>query len=121
MLAVAPQPAPQVVGPQLPVTLRAVPSPPTETAVSQPPRIRFPSYDATNQIAATPSGPVQPAAFVAQQSMPQTLPVTELSSMGTVPGLGPSTMPTLSVASQPQSSAATVVSPDGFRARGTIR
>lgn len=122
-LAVAAQPLLQAVGPQLPVTLRAVPSPMTESVVSQPPRIRFPSYDATNQIVAAPGGPVQPAAFAAQQSMqsiPQTLPVTQLSSTGTVPGLGPAMMPTLSVASQPQSSAATVVSPDGFRARGSL-
>jgi hypothetical protein len=121
MLAVvSAQAAPQIAGPQMPVTLRAVPSPTTEAAISQPPRIRFPSYSSTNQIVTTPGGPVQPAVFAAQQSMPQTIPITELSSTGTVPGLGPATMPSMSVASQPQTPAATVVSPDGFRARGSL-
>ncbi|HEY4235351.1 MAG TPA: hypothetical protein VGM76_18105 [Lacipirellulaceae bacterium] len=131
--AVPPQLAPQVAGPQIPVTLRAVPSPAADIAFSQPPRIRFPSYDATAQTAVVANGnSVQPAAFVApptgiaQQSMPQpvvpqTLSVTELPSSGVVPGLGPTIMPTLSVAAQPPSLSSSVVSPDGFRPRSTMR
>ena len=129
--ATAPQ-LPSVAGPTIPVTLRAVPSPAADTAFSQPPRIRFPSYDAGPQVATAANGnPVQQATFVApggagfaqqpatQPGLPQTLPITELPTSGAVPGLGPAVMPSLSVAAQPQSPG--VVSPDGFRARGTMR
>jgi hypothetical protein len=126
----APQPPP-VAGPTIQVTLRAVSSPAADTAFSQPPRIRFPSYDAGPQVAlATNGNPVQQATFVApgtgfaqqpapQPGLPQTLPITEIPTSGAVPGLGPATMPSLSVATQPQPPG--VISPDGFRARGTMR
>jgi hypothetical protein len=126
----APQ-LPPVAGPTIPVTLRAVPSPAADTVFSQPPRIRFPSYDAGPQVALAANGnPVQQAAFVApgtgfaqqpapQPGLPQTLPITEIQTSGAVPGLGPTAMPSLSVATQPQSPS--VLSPDGFRARGTMR
>jgi hypothetical protein len=120
-------------GPQVPVTLRAVSSPLTnEVAVSQPPRIRFPSYDAPTLPPNVGNvGPVQPASFVApttgfaqqpvpQPGVPQTLPVTELQPASAVPGLGPTTMPTLTVAAQPADPAASTISPDGFHARGSM-
>jgi hypothetical protein len=120
--------------PQVPVTLRAVASPPTsEVAVSQPPRIRFPSYDAPKLPPNVGNvGAVQPTSFVApptgfaqqpmaQPSLPQTLPVTELQPTNAVPGLGPTTMPTLTVAAQPTDAAASSISSDGFHARGSMR
>jgi hypothetical protein len=129
--ATAPQ-LPPVASPTIPVTLRAVPSPAADTAFTQPPRIRFPSYDAGPQVATAANGnPVQQALFVApggaglaqqpatQPGLPQTLPITEIPTSGAVPGLGPATMPSLSVAAQPQSPG--VVSPDGFHARGSMR
>jgi hypothetical protein len=126
----APKLAAPVAGPMIPVTLRAVSSPAADVA-SQPPRIRFPSYDAAPQEAMAPNGnPVQQAAFAApssgiarqpgpQQGLPQTLPITELPSSAAVPGLGPAAMPSISVATQPQLPA--VVSPDGFRPRSAMR
>jgi hypothetical protein len=109
----APQQVAAPAGPSVPVTLRAVSSPPVDTTVSEPPRIRFPTYDATV--------PVQQAAFVAPPGsiQPQIVTIAPVPTAGTVPGLGPSTMPSVSIASQPQPSA--VVSPDGFRPRSTMR
>jgi hypothetical protein len=127
----APQAAPSVAAATIPVTMRAVPSPAADVAVTQPPRIRFPSYDSAPQIA-TSGNPVQQAAFAAppmniaqqplpQPGVPQTLAITEIQPTGAVPGLGPATMPTMSIAAQPQSPAPTVVSPDGFRPRSAMR
>lgn len=111
-----PPPVVSPVGPSVPVTLRAVSSPAVDTTVSEPPRIRFPTYDST-----AAGAPVQQAAFVAPPGsiQPQIVTIAPVPTAGTVPGLGPSTMPSVSIASQPQPSA--VVSPDGFRPRSTMR
>jgi hypothetical protein len=113
--------------PSIPVTLRAVPSPPVDTTVSQPPRIRFPSYDAMPQATRSSGGPVQQAAFTLPPSAMQSTIQPQFSQpqmvtiplSGAVPGLGPAVMPTMNVASQPQSASA--ASPDGFRPRSTLR
>jgi hypothetical protein len=116
----APPQVAAVVGPSVPVTMHAVPSPTTETAASGPPRIRFPSYDTTPQIVAA-GGMQQPAVFIAQPGSLQAQGAANSPwpAPNVVPGLGPATMPAVSVASQPQ--APTVASPDGFRPRSTMR
>ena len=55
----APPQVTTVAGPSVPVTMRAVPSPTMDVAASDPPRIRFPSYDTTPQMVAA-SGTPQP-------------------------------------------------------------
>jgi hypothetical protein len=118
--ATAPQQAATVAGPSVPVTMRAVPSPTMDTAGSDPPRIRFPSYDTTPQMVAA-NGTPQPTGLVAPPGSIQAQGAANSPwpAPNAVPGLGPAAVPPVSVATQPQPP--TVVSPDGFRPRSIMR